>query len=382
MKIVIAPDSFKGSLSSHEAALAMEAGIKRVLPRARCIKVAMADGGEGTVTALLEAAGGSLVSKRVHGPVFKPVTARYGLLADGRTAVIEMAAASGLGLVRGKEQNPLKTGTYGTGELITDALDKGVGDIIIGMGGSATCDGGAGMAQALGIRFFDKNERLIPRGIGGGGLGDIGRIDLSLRHPGVNRARVIIACDVDNPLSGRHGAARVFGPQKGATLEMVRRLEKNLRHYTRLIKRDIGVDVAAPAGAGAAGGLAAGLLAFTRAEIRNGVEVITDANRLQRHIRGADLVITGEGSVDEQTLSGKVPVGVARIAGRMKVPVVVIGGVLADNAGSLFEHGVDGIESSVARIMTLEQALIHSRNNLMNATERALRLILIGKRMK
>lgn len=382
MRIVIAPDSFKENLTSLEVATAIERGIKRVLPRARCIKVPMADGGEGTVQALVDATGGRILKRRVTGPLGETVTARYGLLGDGGTAVIEMAEASGLPLVPRDRRNPLETTTYGTGELIIDALNQGAGAIIIGIGGSATVDGGSGMAQALGVRFLGEDGQALASGCSGGMLDRIARIDASGLDRRIRKGTVVIASDVDNPLCGRRGAARVFGPQKGATPEMVERLDRNLKHLAGRIKADLGVAVERLPGAGAAGGLGAGLVAFAKAGIRSGVELVTEAAGLARTLKGADLVITGEGRVDFQTAFGKTPAGVAACARRLGVPVVAIGGGLADDARGVYEHGIDGLEGACARDMDLSEAIKNSRAHLALASERVLRLILIGKRMQ
>lgn len=381
MKIVIAPDSFKENLTSLEVAAALERGIKRVRPRARCIKVPMADGGEGTVQSLVDATGGTIVKKRVMGPLGEPVTARYGILGDGTTAAIEMAEASGLPLVPPERRDPLRATTYGTGELILDAIERGVSAIIIGIGGSATVDGGTGMAQALGVSFLGGNGRAIGEPVCGGLLERISEIDMHGLDPRVRKTRITIACDVENPLCGPRGAARVFGPQKGATPEMVEVLDRNLRHLAALIKRDLGIDVMRIAGGGAAGGLGAGLIAFAKAKLKRGVDLVSDAVDLAKHLRGADLVITGEGRVDFQTAFGKTPSGVAKAARRLKIPVVAIGGGLADDARAVFEHGIDALEAGAARDMDLAEALRLSRGHLEDAGERVMRLIVIGERM-
>lgn len=381
MKIVIAPDSFKENLTSLEVASAIERGIKRVRPRAKCTKVPMADGGEGTVQSLVDATGGKIVKKRVMGPLGDPVMARYGILGDGTTAVIEMAEASGLPLVPRERRNPLKATTYGTGELILDAIERGASAIIIGIGGSATVDGGTGMAQALGVSFLGEDGHAIAEPGCGGLLDRITEIDLHEIDPRVRKTRITIACDVENPLCGPRGAAKVFGPQKGASPEMVEVLDRNLRHLAALIKRDLGVDVLRVEGGGAAGGLGAGLIAFARAKLKRGVDLVIDAVGLAKHLRGADLVITGEGRVDSQTAFGKTPSGVAKAARKLKVPVVAIGGGLADDARGVFEHGIDALEAGAARDMDLSEALRLSRGHLENAGERVMRLILIGERM-
>ncbi|MGH8562777.1 MAG: glycerate kinase [Gammaproteobacteria bacterium] len=381
MKIVIAPDSFKENLTSLEVAAALERGIKRVRPRARCIKVPMADGGEGTVQSLVDATGGKIVKKRVMGPLGEPVIARYGILGDGTTAAIEMAEASGLPLVPRERRDPLRATTYGTGELMLDAIERGVSAIIIGIGGSATVDGGTGMAQALGVSFLGGNGRAIAEPICGGLLERISEIDMHGLDPRVRKTRITIACDVENPLCGPRGAARVFGPQKGATPEMVEVLDRNLRHLGALIKRDLGIDVMRVAGGGAAGGLGAGLIVFAKAKLKRGVDLVSEAVDLAKHLRGADLVITGEGRVDFQTAFGKTPSGVAKAARRLKIPVVAIGGGLADDARGVFEHGIDALEAGAARDMDLAEALRLSRGHLENAGERVMRLIVIGERM-
>ena len=381
MKIILAPDSFKGNLTALQVANALEEGIKRALPAAHCVKAPMADGGEGTVQSLVDATGGKFIRKRVTGPAGKPVTARYGLLADGATAVIEMAEASGLPLVSGKDKNPLHTTTFGTGELMLDAAGRGAREIILGIGGSATNDGGVGMAQALGVRFLDRQGDEIRTPGAGGMLGDIDRIDNAALAPLIKKTRIIVACDVNNPLCGPRGAAHVFAPQKGATAAMVKVLDANLRHLGRIIKRDLDRDVADLEGAGAAGGLGAGLVAFVGARMQRGIDIVLEAARIKTHLKGADLVITGEGCVDFQTIAGKTPVGVARAARQQGVPVVAVGGSIADDANGVFAHGIDGLESACARDMSRQEAIRHSKAHLANAAERVIHLILIGKKM-
>ena len=381
MKIVIAPDSFKGNLSSLQVASAIEKGIRRVLPGAKCVKVPMADGGEGTVQALVDARGGRYITRQVCGPMKEKVRARYALLADGETAVIEMAEASGLPLVEGRRKNPLKATTYGTGELMAHAINKGAKKIILGIGGSATNDAGAGMAQALGVRFLTQAGRVLEAGIGGGALQRIERIDTSAIHPGLGRCKVVAACDVNNPLCGKRGASHVFGPQKGASPAMVNKLDQNLRHFGKLVKSQLGVNILSIKGAGAAGGIGGGLVAFTGARLRSGIDIVVEATDLRSHLKKADLVITGEGRVDSQTPFGKTPAGVARAAARYRVPVIAIGGGLADDANRVFDHGIDGLDSAISRDMPLEEALVNSRRYIANAAERSLRMILAGKKM-
>jgi glycerate kinase len=378
MKIVIAPDSFKGNMSASEAADCIAAGIKRVLPRTRCVKIPMADGGEGTVASLLHARGGSLKTVTVTGPARRPVKASYGVINNGRTAVIEMAAACGLPLISGSLRNPMTATSYGTGELIAAAIDAGVREIIIGLGGSATVDGGAGMAQALGVRFRDSAGRLIRRKLCGAMLDSIAAIDTGNIPGGLLTTRITAAADVSNPLCGRQGAARVYGPQKGATPQMVTRLDHNLRHFGRLIHVCLKLDVMKLPGAGAAGGMGAGLVAFTGASIRSGIDIVMQVCHLERRMQGADLVITGEGLIDAQTPFGKAPAGVARLARRLGIPVIAIGGALSDDARLFFKHGIDGLASAAARDISLTEAIELSRDHLADAAERCMRLIVIG----
>jgi glycerate kinase len=371
MKIVIAPDSFKENLTSLEVAGELETGLKRVWPDATYVKVPMADGGEGTVQSLVDATGGQIVKVEVSGPMGARVMASYGLLGDGKTAVIEMAEASGLPLVPKEQRNPLIATTFGTGELIGDAIKRGVNEIILGIGGSATNDAGAGLAQALGVRFLNFGGAPIPDLIAGGHLDKVQAVDMSTANPGLEKIHLSVACDVTNPLCG----------EKGATPEMVEQLDKNLAHFAHVIKRSIGQDVIDRPGAGAGGGIGAGLMAFTNATLKRGVELVVAATRLEEHMQGADLAITGEGRVDFQTAFGKTPSGVAAAAKKHGVPVVAIGGGLADDAGGVFQHGIDGLETATPNAMPLDVAIKKSRQYLQDAAERAARLIVIGQRM-
>lgn len=381
MKIVIAPDSFKENLTSLEVASELETGLRRVWPDAEYIKVPMADGGEGTVQSLVDATGGRIVKCAVTGPLGQNVLASYGLLGDGRTAVIEMAEASGLPLVPKSERDPLRTTTYGTGELVLDAINRGVDEIIIGLGGSATNDGGVGFAQALGMRFIDQNGAPITEPLGGGRLDEICAIDSRWVEPGLARVKISVACDVTNPLTGETGASVVYGPQKGATPEMVLKLDRNLGHLAALMKRDLNRDIVERPGAGAGGGMGGGLMAFTHAELKRGVELVVAATRLDEHMKGASLALTGEGRVDFQTAFGKTPSGVAASAHRHGVPVIAIGGGLADDANGVFQHGIDAIESATPNAMPLDVAIKKSRQYLQDAAERVARLIVMGQRM-
>jgi glycerate kinase len=366
MKIVIAPDSYKESLSALEVATEIEAGFREIFPDAEYQKLPMADGGEGTVAAMVAATCGTLVTLQVTGPLGEQVQAFYGLTGDGATAVIEMAAASGLALVPPGLRNPLITTSYGTGELVRAALDAGVRHLIIGIGGSATNDGGAGMLQALGVKLKDRAGTEI--GFGGGCLGDLDRIDLSGLDSRLEICRIEAACDVDTPLTGPKGASAVFGPQKGATQQMVALLDKNLSHYAGVISRDLGVRVDTVPGAGAAGGMGAALLAFLHAQLRPGIDIVMDRVGLEDCLRDADLVLTGEGRIDSQTMHGKTPIGVARLAKRHGIPVIGIAGSLSTDAGVVHECGIDAVFSVLSRAGTLEDALAQAAANVRAAS--------------
>ena len=339
LKIAIAPDSFKGTLTALEAAECIERGLRRELRNISIRKIPMADGGDGTVQAIVDATKGKLKRAKVHDPLGRPIWAKYGITGHGNTAVIEMAAASGLVLLEPSERKPMRTTTRGTGDLIRAALSSGARKILIGIGGSATSDGGMGMARALGVRFLDEDGEEIPEG--GGSLDEMARIEMAGRLSALERVRIEVACDVDNPLTGPKGAARVYSKQKGATLQQVRQLDKNLKHFAQIVHRQLGVDGDRVPGAGAAGGLGAGLMAFLGATLRPGIDVVSDAIRLRRRLQGCDLVITGEGRTDAQTLHGKAPMGVIREARRQGIPVIVISGSIGPGAEVLLDHGIE-----------------------------------------
>ena len=362
MKIVIAPDSYKESLSALEVATAIELGFREIWPEAEYVKIPVADGGEGTVEAMVAAMQGHLVHVDVTGPLGNTIQAFYGLSGDERSAFIEMAAASGLEQVPANLRDPLKTTSWGTGELIRHALDAGVEHIIIGIGGSATNDGGAGMVQALGARLLDAQDEDIAHGAMG--LEALARIDISQLDPRLAGCRIEVACDVTNPLTGKEGASVVFGPQKGATAEMIPRLDRALTHYAQLIARDLDVNVLELAGGGAAGGMGAALYAFCGAQLRRGIEIVTDALRLDACVADADLVVTGEGRIDSQTIHGKVPVGVAKIAKRYNKPVIGIAGSLTADVGVVHEHGLDAVFSVIYTICSLDEALKNASENV------------------
>lgn len=340
MKIVVATDSFKGTLSSVEAGHAIREGALRVRPDAEVIVVPMADGGEGTVEAVLAGAGGSRIEAEVLDPLGRPVRAAFGRLPDGRTAIVAMAASSGLTLLRPAERNPLRTSTYGTGQQLMAALDAGATRVLIGVGGSATVDGGCGCAQAMGVQFLSEDGTVLPAGLAGGDLHRIHRVDVSARDARLDAVELVVLCDVQNPLCGPNGASAVYGPQKGAGPEQVRRLETNLRHLARVIERDLGVAVADLPCGGASGGLAAGLVAFLGGRMQSGVESVVVLTRLFERVQGADLVITGEGRFDAQSRMGKTVWGVVACARRANVPVIVIAGQVA---GDAVHCGADGI---------------------------------------
>ena len=379
MRVVVAPNAFNGSLSAIEAARAMAEGILVAVPDAEVVQLPIADGGDGTVDALVAVTGGEHRQQRVHGPLDDPVDADYGLIDGGTTAVIEMAQAAGLALVPGDRRDPRMTTTYGVGELLQRAYDSGARRFIVGICGSATNDGGAGMAQALGYHLLDERGHELPHG--GLALTRLARIHVGGVHGDWRQARVEVACDVSNPLTGPSGASAVYGPQKGATPEMVAELDAALKRLADVIRRDLGVDVETLPGAGAAGGLGAGLVAFTGATLRPGAEMVTEAVKLDDRINGADLVITGEGRLDSQTARfGKGPAAVARHARKAGIPIIAIGGSVGDEAELRLLF--DGVEATVAEPGTLQEVLDHARPLLVSATTRALRLILTGRRLR
>ncbi len=376
MNIVLAVDSFKGSCSAIEVAEHLEEGILRVLPQAQVQKIPVADGGEGTVQALLYAVGGTLRQKTVTGPMGSPVAAEYGVLDNG-VAVIEMASASGLPLVPAGERNPLVSTTYGTGELIRQVLDEGYHKLVIGIGGSATNDAGVGMAQALGASFLDGQGQELP--FGGGALDRLAQVDLTNMDPRLKDCQITVACDVSNPLCGPTGASRIYGPQKGATEEMIQQLDQNLRHFADVVEPALGLSFREIPGAGAAGGLGAALLAFCGATIKSGIDTVLDAVQLEQRVAQADLVITGEGRIDGQSVFGKVPVGVATRSKKVKpLPVIAVVGGIGPGAEATYDYGIDAILSTVNGPMSLEQAMEQAPSLLAQAGERVIRLIRCG----
>ena len=373
MRIVVAPDSYKGSVSAPDVAEAMERGILRIFAGAEVRKVPIADGGEGTVAALVAATGGELRHNQVLDPLGRRIDAQWGILGDGATAVIEMAAASGLPLVPDRLRDPERATSFGTGELIRAALDAGLRRIILGIGGSATNDGGAGMARALGARFVDAAGRELAEG--GAALAGLAAVHLDGLDPRLHETEITVACDVDNPLCGPRGASVVFGPQKGATPGMVAALDAALWHYALIAQAATGRTVAEVPGAGAAGGLGAGLLLFTPAVLRPGVEIVLEAVGFQELVEGAAFVLTGEGRTDFQTAFGKAPVGVAKAAKRHRVPVFCLSGSLGEGADETLSQGVDAVMSICDRPMGLEECMLRGQELIEAASTRLCRIL-------
>lgn len=372
--IVLAPDSFKESMTAKEVCEAMEKGIKTVWKDAEVFQVPMADGGEGTVDALVDATHGERIPVQVTGPILGTTVSTYfGMLGDGRTAVIEMAKANGIDLLPKSQRNPLKTSTYGTGEMIKAALDHGAEKIIIGIGGSVTNDGGSGMANALGVDFLDvTGEKLEPCG---GSLDKLHKIDTSNIDPRLSTVGVLIASDVTNPLTGEHGASKVFGPQKGATSEMVDILDNNLKNYAAVIHEELGIDIDQVAGAGAAGGLGAGLLAFTNSQLRSGIEIVIDVTGLEEYIKKADYVFTGEGGMDFQTKFGKAPYGVSKLAQKYGKPTFACAGYIGENVDVLYDEGMTAIFGILSRNGSLEEILSDGKANIERTAENIIRVL-------
>ncbi len=380
MRILIAPQSLKGSLTAAEAGSAIAQGVRAIYPEAEIEVVPVADGGEGTVQALVDASSGKIIQKMVTGPLGEPVPAFFGLMGDGSTAVIEMAACAGLPLVPPEKRDPRITTTYGVGELILAALDYGSQHFVIGIGGSATNDGGAGMAQALGASLLNVQGTEITHG--GAALASLGHISTSNIDARLQACTVEVACDVTNPLCGPTGASAVYGPQKGATPEMVEELDKALAVYAQIIEQDLGMSVREIPGAGAAGGLGAGLMAFLHAKLRPGAQIVFEAVGLEERIRKADLVITAEGQIDAQTAYGKSVGAVAEIAKRYSLPVLAFAGSLGENYQIVYKLGVDAVAALPASPMTLTYAMENATRLISDAAERACRFIQVGARVK
>jgi len=376
MKIIIAPDSFKGSLTSSQVCAAIKRGIEKADESIDIITIPMADGGEGTVDALMNSLGGSKIQVWVKDPLFRKIKVQYGILDDGITAVIEMASASGLALLSREERNPMNTTTYGTGELINDALDRGCRKFIIGIGGSATNDGGIGMAAALGARFYDSEGNEIE--LTGSGLTKLDSIDLRELDPRVKESSFRVFCDVENPLYGPSGAAYVYGRQKGADDEMIEKLDNGLRRLSEIIEKDLGKSVASIPGAGAAGGLGAGLMAFLDAKLEKGIDFLMQTIGFEERIKDADLIITGEGRMDEQTKYGKTVFGIIKAAKKQEIPVVGICGSIGDGVEELYAEGLSSVFSIVNRPMSLSESIEQAYELLTSTAENVIRLYLKG----
>lgn len=380
MRVVIAPDKFKGSLSALEAAESMARGVRLASPSAEIDCVPMADGGEGTTAALVAATGGAIHKISVTGPLGEPVTAEFGLLGDGRTAVLEMASSSGLWRVPSASRDPLRATTRGTGELLLAALATGARRVILGIGGSATNDGGAGLAQALGYRLTDFGGSEL--GPGGGPLGRLARIDPSRRSSALEGVEIAVACDVSNPLCGPEGASAVYGPQKGATPAMVAELDRNLDHLASIIERDLGVRIRDLPGSGAAGGLGGGLVAFAGGRLQPGVDLMVDVVKLRERMSRADLCLTGEGAIDGQSIYGKTAVGVARVAGSFHCPTLAVVGSIGYGADAVLDLGIDACFSLCPGPISLTQAIERAGPLLEAATAQAVRAWLAGRRSR
>lgn len=376
MKIVVAPDSFKGSLTASEVSDAIEQGVREIFPEAEIVKIPMADGGDGTVQCLVNATGGEILREKVTGPLGDEVWASYGILGDKKTAVIEMAEASGLTLVPENKRNPLITTTYGTGQLIKFALDQGCRKMIIGIGGSATNDGGAGMVQALGVKLLDKDGEEV--GFGGGELKNITRIDINCIDERLFNTKVLVASDVSNPLCGPKGASRIYGPQKGATPEIIEELDESLAHFAEIIKRDLNKDIKDIPGAGAAGGLGASLMAFLDAELKPGIDIVIEIVKLEQAIKDANLVITGEGKIDSQTIYGKAPIGVAKIAKKYNIQVIAVAAIIGDDADIVHQHGIDNLIKVSEPPMNLDDSISNKVSLIKDRIKKSLRKLKIG----
>ena len=377
LRIVIAPQAFKQSISARTAAIAIQNGVLQAVPDAETILIPVADGGDGTLAALIDTTGGQYFTEQVTGPLGDPVSAQWGVMGDGRTAVIEMALASGLALIPNDRRDPRTATTYGTGQLMRAALDSGYTRIIVGLGGSATNDGGTGMASALGVRFLDASSDPLPPG--GAALSNLHSIDISGLHAGIAIATFVGATDVTNPLCGETGASAIFGPQKGATPEMVQELDGCLASLARVIESELGMNVADTPGAGAAGGLGAGLIAFANCDLGSGIDMVCDALDFDSNAANADLVITGEGRADRSTAFDKAPVGIARRSQALGVPTLLLAGSLGEGYDALYQHGIDAIIPMAEEPATLESSLQHGAELLERAAERAIRLYALGR---
>jgi len=380
MKILVAPQEFKGSISALSVAEAAKTGVIRVFPEAEVVLCPVADGGDGTLETLVEVSGGEVRTCNVQNPIGETIKAQWGAMGDGVTAVIEMARTSGLALLSLEERDPLNSSTFGLGQAILEALDEGFRNFIIGIGGSATNDAGAGMAQALGATLLDAKGK--PIAFGGAALADLSSIDISKMDTRIENSQFMVACDVSNPLTGNEGASAVYGPQKGATPEMVAELDNALLNFAEIVKKDIGKNVSEISGAGAAGGLGAGMLAFMGAELKAGVDIVLETVQLREKLSDVDLVITGEGGMDFQTVYNKAPIGVARIAGEFNIPTIAIAGLLGQNFTVVHDHGIRAATSIVDGPISLKESSDRASELISNSVEESLRFISVGMDMR
>ncbi|MGI6746699.1 MAG: glycerate kinase [Anaerovoracaceae bacterium] len=377
MKIILAPDSFKGSLSSLEVVKVLEISSRQIFPDMETVSVPMADGGEGTIDVLITSAGGFKETVSVTGPLGNKVKAAIGYINDGKTAVLEMAQASGLCLVPNGEKNPLAATSYGTGELLQIVLNKGIRDILIGIGGSATNDGGMGAMKALGVKFLDIEGRELFGS--GASLESVHRIDISGLNPAVFESHITVICDVTNPLLGKDGATYVYGPQKGVKPSQLEKLDKGMANYIEVVENTLGKNIADVAGAGAAGGMGAALLAFLNAKLKPGIDVVLDTVNFDKLLDGASFVVTGEGNIDEQSIRfGKVPAGIMKRCAPKNVPVVVIAGGMGKGAELFWKDNLGSIMTTINGVMTLDEAILNSKELLKLAADRMFLLIKIG----
>ena len=376
MKIVVAPQAFKGSLSATEVGNSMIKGIENVISNSTNLLVPIADGGDGTLETLVESSQGKINLIKVTGPLGEQQNSAWGALGRNKTAIIEMARSSGLALVPINKLNPLISTTYGLGEVILDALDQGYRDFIIGIGGSATNDAGAGMAQALGAKLLDSNGNELP--FGGESLSKLNSINIDGIDTRIKESNFAIACDVNNPLTGPEGASAIYGPQKGATPEMVNTLDQALTNFAKIVEKDLRIKINNVEGSGAAGGLGGGLIAFLNGKLRKGVDIVLDFVDIDKALINTNLVITGEGQLDFQTIYNKAPIGVAKRAKHLGIPVIAISGSLGENFSVVHEHGIDAASSIVSKPMTLEEASKNAPELISTATEQALRYMKIG----
>ncbi len=377
MKILVAPDSFKESLSAIQVAEAISKGVLKIIPNAEIIKTPISDGGEGLLDALVNDKNGKIITVKVYDPLYRSIAAEYGILNEGTTAVIEMAKASGLELLKEQEKNPDITTSYGTGQLILDALDRGCQKIIIGIGGSATNDGGMGMVKALGGKFINKEGVELTEG--GGALGELSSIDLTNFDKRISNCKIVVACDVTNKLTGENGASFVYGAQKGGSKEQLEFLDKNLEHYAAIIRNHLGIEIENINGAGAGGGMGAGLIAFLNAELKSGINLILETLEIKKYIKNIDLIITGEGKIDKQTLQGKTILGIAALAKEYHVPVIAITGKIGDNIDEIYKLGITSIFSIVNKPMKLEEAINDVEYLIQSCIETIIRTIKLYK---